>query len=61
MDTEGLFVENVPFPYFILDGHFKVISKSKQADIVLPYKDFFIELIDSKDQNQAFQFLSEFP
>lgn len=57
MDINYFFVENVPFPYFILDCDLKVISKSNQAEKVLLHSDLFIELIDLQYQEEMNRFL----
>ncbi len=40
MNLDRFNVNNVPFPYFILDQQLKVVKKSQLAERNLPHTDF---------------------
>lgn len=57
MSLEGLFIKEVPFPYFILDQNLNIQEKSIQAEETLQDKKSFIELIDFRHQETICTFL----
>lgn len=59
MNFDRLFVDNVPFPYFILDPQFNVLKKSNQAQQLLAQTESFIELIDLQYQQETVSFLKK--
>ncbi|MGG5254214.1 histidine kinase dimerization/phospho-acceptor domain-containing protein [Neobacillus sp. SM06] len=57
MNFDQIFVNNVPFPYFILDQQLKVLKKSQVAERNFVEADSFVELIDCQYQQNTTSFL----
>ncbi|XJZ28943.1 ATP-binding protein [Bacillota bacterium Lsc_1132] len=56
MDFDRLFIDNVPFPYFILDQELNVLKKSNLAQRSFVQVDAFLKLIDFQYQQDAISF-----
>ncbi|WML44491.1 ATP-binding protein [Neobacillus sp. PS3-40] len=59
MNVNGLVVNNVPFPYFILDKNLKVLKRSDQANHIFQHSDSFRDLIIEEYIHQINRFLLE--
>ncbi|NHM31006.1 ATP-binding protein [Neobacillus terrae] len=57
MDLNGLFIKEVPFPYFIFNKSMEFKASSLKALEVFPGTDDFIQLIDIQFQEDTIQFL----
>jgi signal transduction histidine kinase len=58
MDLHGLFIQGVPFPYFILNQDLLILSSSDQAKDRFICPTYFVDLVDFKFHKETQAFLT---